>query len=95
MPIELIQTTRGRGQHGEQLDTALLDKAISKVLDLTLALDDASDNGKSVTAWLASQADSGNTKIEIEQVNEIIQKIYRELTDVHTTLIAARTKNKV
>lgn len=82
---------RGRGEHGEQLNTALLDLGIAQLLELFISIDNGREDITTVKGWLQSKIEC-NEPITYEEVNFIINRIQDAIGKIHAQITAARAK---
>lgn len=89
MAINLVPNgrPRGRGKGSEQLNTSLLDAAITTTLDLHDAIDNGTEN--CAMGWVNEHiiAEEGIDPLEVK---EVLGKIYHEVSSIHTRLSSAR-----
>lgn len=78
---------RGRGKGSENLNTALLDAAISSLLDLHDAIDDGTEN--CAMGWVNEHL-LNEEPIDPLDVKEVLGKVYNEITNIHTRVSSAR-----
>jgi hypothetical protein len=89
MALNLVPKNRqrGRGSKSEQLNTSVLDAAISATLDLHDAIDNGTDN--CAMGWINGEILEGN-QIDPHDVKEMLGSIYDEVNSIHTRLSSAR-----
>lgn len=83
------ETPRGRGQHGEQIDTALLDAACAGMLDLYLSIDNKTLNVRTAKGWVIGKMNN-QEPLEYEKVADIFDRIADRIAIIHANLTAAR-----
>lgn len=89
MPLELVPDICRRGERGDQIDLALMDSAISRILTLYLAIDNQSGNGKTFKGWIQHKL-MDREPLDYREVSEIVDNIQKELGLIHADLTAAR-----